>query len=263
MSVPCTQLEVQENFPSLITVFEILQLNSSLAEEVAVSRKLQQLATGRIEEPHFPIVKRSVVDFKTGNQHNLVMTFVGRDSLVRGFNNVVFAFQDLKKRTILVEQHAGDGITVIVVSCNQKQILQFSGRELRLRFAGINHLEHSATSLSFLGKTSHTSLPPGSPLYERTEDLWCAREEVSDESDDYANSIRVAEFRVTALAESLRQSGGKRTRIFTHAGLRVIPTKADEDLPSCVESHEGNQAVPASRFRQWNRMWRSRHAGRS
>ena len=190
------------------------------------------------------------------------MTFVGRDSLARGFNNVVFALEDLKKRTILLEKHAGDGITVIVVSCNQKQILQFSGRELRLRFAGINHLKHSATSLSFLGKTSQRSLPPGSPLYERTEDLWCAPEEVSAESDDYADSMRVTEWPMTVSAKECR-SWGQTFPDLDSCGARVIPTKADEDLPSCVESPGGNQSVPASRFRQWNRMWPSQHARRS
>ena len=123
MSVPCAQLEVQENFASLIAVFKILQFNGSLAEEVAVSRKLQQFATRGIKEPHLPVVKRSMVDFETGDQHDLVMTFVGRDSLIGGFNNFVFTLEDLKKSTVLVKQHAGDGVTVVIASRGQQQIL--------------------------------------------------------------------------------------------------------------------------------------------
>ena len=57
MSVPCPQLEVEENFPSLIAVFEILQFNGSLAEEVAIAGQFQQIATGRIKKAHLPVVK--------------------------------------------------------------------------------------------------------------------------------------------------------------------------------------------------------------
>ena len=123
MSVPCAQLEVQENFPSPITVFQVLQLNRFFVEEVAIARQFEQIATGRIKETHLPVVERSVVDLKTGNQHDLVMTFVGRDSLVGGFYNVIFALQDLEKRTILVKQHAGDGVTIVIASRGQQQIL--------------------------------------------------------------------------------------------------------------------------------------------
>ena len=121
--MPRTQLKVQENFPSLITVFQVLQINRFFVEEVAIARQFEQIATGRIKETHLPVVERSVVDLETGNQHDLVMTFVGRDSLVGGVYNVIFALQDLEKRTILVKQHAGDGVTVVIASRGQQQIL--------------------------------------------------------------------------------------------------------------------------------------------
>ena len=138
MSVPRTQLKVQENFPRLIAVFQVLQLDCFPAEEIAVSRQLQQLAAGGIKEPHFPIVKRSVVDFETGNQHDLVVSLVGGNSLVGGFDNFVFTLKNLQERTILVKQHARDGVTVIIASCGQQQVLQFTGREVVFRFTGVD-----------------------------------------------------------------------------------------------------------------------------
>ncbi len=138
MSVPRTQLKVQENFPRLIAVFQVLQLDCFPAEEIAVSRQLQQFATGGIKEPHFPIVKRSVVDFETGNQHDLVVSLVSSNSLVGGLDNVVFTLKNLQERAILVKQHARDGVTVIVASYGQQQVLQFTGREVVFRFTGVD-----------------------------------------------------------------------------------------------------------------------------
>lgn len=73
--------------------------------------------------------------------------------------------------------------------------------------------------------------------------------EVSAESDDYADLICVTEWPMTVSAKECG-SWGQTPPDLHLCRVRVIPTKADEDLPSYVESPEGSQSVPASRYRQ-------------
>jgi len=73
--------------------------------------------------------------------------------------------------------------------------------------------------------------------------------EVSAESDDYADLIRVREWPLTVSAKECG-SWGKTPPDLHSCRARVIPTTADEDLLSYVGSPEGSQSVPASRFRQ-------------
>ena len=106
---------------------------------------------GGVDEAHGPVGELALGEGLAMEDAGAVVAGVALDGLEDLFDAGSGAFEDLQERTVVVEEHAGDGVEAVAVAGEAEELFEGVGREGGGGGAGVDDLQHEewASGLEF------------------------------------------------------------------------------------------------------------------